>query len=193
MGMGGITVVGLVAGTHYIEDIQVSVPHKVAVFIPIDAVVRSKDLYRALGQKAIFKLDGGGYDPTPNTPVQDDGRIAELVEANRVLTQQLAEQQVLNSGLQMCLVTIQQQMATIQAGVVRLEQRPAGNVMLADPGLVAKSLSEAVGRDAPMFIPSEITPKNVSTDQIQVSTQTTEGTSLSAAGSKLRELRKKPA
>ena len=55
--VGGVSVVGLLSGGQYLPDIQMMIPHKVGVFIPIEKYLKSKDLHRAINSGVVFKLD----------------------------------------------------------------------------------------------------------------------------------------
>ena len=61
MAAGDITVFGLVSGIHLIEDIRVGVAHGCTVTIPVEKAQKSKDLWRALGQKCICLIQSGPY------------------------------------------------------------------------------------------------------------------------------------
>jgi hypothetical protein len=181
---GGMVVVGLSTGDVFIEDIQVVVPHKVAVYIPADKALRSKDLYRVLGQQRVFKLDGGtGVSFDSGQPDDRDARILELEQENSNLRAQL--EIVKTSSMQQILGKIQE----LQAGIGRLETLTVDN----PPSLVRVPTVLAhgpVGGDAPTFLPSEIKPKDAEA-QIRIDKQVSEGSSLDEAGSKLKELRRK--
>lgn len=196
---GGMIVAGLVTGGHFIEDIQVSVPHKVAVWIPAEKALGSKDLYRALGQNLLFKLDGGGISADTAPPVDSneskvliaglESEIRSLKVQNSTLTQQ-------NTLLTQLLTGLQQQMETLSQGITRLEAKPSVVTVTNSPGISTKPaqstpvVSEVVGGEVPTFLPSTGSLKDVET-QINITTQVSEESPVNAANSKLRELRKK--
>lgn len=189
---GGMIVVGLTTGGHLIEDIQTHVPHKIAVFIPVDRMLRSKDLYRGLSQNLLFKLDGGTGFPAEESTVPNDSllRITQLEIENRGLQQELATAKAQNVLLQGLLQGLQGQMTALHQGITRLEQKEPTTVITVAAGAAVSSVMSEVGTEAPIFLPGEIKPKDAET-QIQVERQVSEGSSVGAAGDKLRELRRK--
>lgn len=185
---GGMVVVGLTTGDFLIEDIQIRVPHKVAVFIPADKVLKSKDLYRALGQQKVFPLDGGSgisFESSSTVLDEKDARIKELEEENRVLRAELAAQKAVD--MRQLVMSLQQNLADLQAGMGRLESR---TVPVSPSFQAAGVVLPQVVSDAPTFLPSEIKPKDAEA-QIRIEKQVSEGSSLAEAGSKLKELRRK--
>lgn len=195
---GGITVVGCVTGTHLIADINVAVPHKIAVFIPAEQVLRSKDLHRSLQTNRIMKLDGGSAlrtDLGATSPRQaDNARIAQLEAENKQLRRELEQVQAREAGLHQVLSSLGGQLTGIQGALGRLEaQGPVREGVRAlgiYPATEMQVQSEVVGGEAPTFMPSQITPDDVETS-IQVQTETAKDSNLSGARSKLRELRGK--
>lgn len=186
---GGMVVVGLSTGDVFIEDIQVRVPHKVAVFIPAEKVLRSKDLYRALGQQKVFPLDGGSgisFESTSAVSDEKDTRIRELEEENRALRAELAEQK--NADVRHLMTALQQNLADIQAGMGRLESRTVAVPTSFGGGAIGAPIKVEI--DVPTFLPSEIKPKDAEA-QIRIEKQVSEGASLAEAGNKLKELRRK--
>jgi len=53
---GNVVVFGISPDTVMLEDIQMDVPHSTSVTIPEDLALKSKDLWRALSQRRIFRL-----------------------------------------------------------------------------------------------------------------------------------------
>lgn len=208
--IGDIVVAGLVTGTHVIEDIRVAVPHKVAVRIPANDALRSKDLWRGISQGRLFKLDGGSglhATPAPSQAAnasrisQLEAQNAELRDENKKLRREVATANARYEGLQQVLTGLQGQLHGIQGALGRLGDLPAalqGMVMVTPQHGMAASVAPGlpvddggvVGGEAPKFIPESIKPKEATT-QIQVKSETTDGTNLSAAASRLKELRKK--
>jgi hypothetical protein len=194
---GGIVVTGLVTGTHIIEDIKVVVPHKMAVYIPIEKVLRSKDLHRALQQGAIFKLEGGSglrsdteLLPLPKAPVaNDDARIVGLERENHRLMKDLEASLRREEGLQKAVTALQGQLGTVLESLGRIEAKPVSVVVQA--GETATNLSEAVGGETKSFIPDDIMPKDAEAN-IRVQKDVTESTAVEGAASRLRALRRKP-
>lgn len=199
--IGGITVVGCVTGTHLIADINIAVPHKIAVYIPAEQVLRSKDLHRSLQTHRIMKLDGGSalrtdLGATVPTRQADNARIAQLEAENKQLRRELAEVQARETALHQALGNLGSLASTlsgIQGTLGRLEGQ-VGQPVLIQGGLAAAGGAQApsgvVGGEAPTFMPSQITPDNVETS-IQVQTETAKESNVSGARSKLREMREK--
>lgn len=187
---GGMYVVGLVTGGCMISDLQLHVPHKVAVFIKADDLHRSKDLYRAINQNLLFKLDGGTGFPVEETrPVPNESllRITQLEAENRGLRQELEASKAQNLTLQTLLQGLQVQFSALQQGITRLEQKEP-SVTVVNNSMATASMPGVVGGDTPTFLPGEIKPKDAEAS-IRVDKQVSEGSSIGAAGKKLRELR----
>lgn len=201
---GGMDVVGLVMGMHLIEDIKVAVPFKVSVHITAEQMHRSKDLWRAISQKKIFQLSGNrsfpntGLKPSAQKGV-DTARIVALEKENKTLKQKLEQERQRNGGLQDLLAGLQAQLAGFQKALGRIESLPALSqqpvmVQGAQMAPVASSApavapSEAVGGEAPLFIPSEIAPKDAEAN-IQIADDTSTDSKVSSAASRLKQLRK---
>ncbi len=195
--VGGITVAGLVTGTHVIEDIRVSVPHQIAVFIPADLAYRSKDLWRGISQRRLFQLTGGsGLAVESNTRVTQtasDIELDDLRSENKKLKQQLGEAQQQNMGLQDALQSMQGQLTSILRLLGRLE---SGEVALRglpvsqDAIRAVPSLPTVVGGEVPAFIPEAIHPEDAKTN-IQVDAQVIVGSSVTDKVKALREARKR--
>src|ERR1700760_4745595 len=100
--MADVVVFGLDIETVPLDDIMMDVPHARTVTIPEDKAIRSKDLWRALSQKRIFKLSP---DPnphkfvpaappvpiTPEKPTSDEmRRLSEVLSENVTLREEAA-------------------------------------------------------------------------------------------------------
>jgi len=207
----GMIIVGLVAGTHLLEDIKVAIPHKVAVSITPNQMMHSKDLYRAINKGFVFKLDGGAlHSTTPRVQSASVGEITKLNREVKDLQRQLREAHAKNEGLQRALIGLNTNIDGILAAIGSLKDN-GGSTSVASPAfppgmmqlltqivaqggvqgvLTAASapVSEVVGGEAPVFIADEIKPKDATTN-IQVQKTASEGSDVSAATSKLKELR----
>lgn len=203
--MSDMTVVGMVGGMHVIEDIRVAVPFKIAVNITPEQVLRSKDLHRDIQQKKILQLNGHRAFPvpSPHAPQKDNGafvRIGMLEKENKELRRKLLEAERRNQGLQDLLGGLQAQLGGFQAALGRIESLPGlANPVVVQAAPVAASapvaaapVSEAVGGEAPLFIPGEIAPKDAQAN-IKVADETSTTSNVSAATSKLKELRRQKA
>jgi len=196
--VGGITVAGLVTGTHVIEDIKIAVPHQIAVYIPADLAYRSKDLWRGISQRRLFQLTGGsGLAVESNTKVlqvaPDMGELEDLRIENKKLRQQLEEAQRQNTGLQEALQAMQGQLTSILRLLGKIEN---GEVPLR--GISSQSLEPVravaspmvVGGEVPTFIPDDIRPEDAKAN-IKVDAEVVVGTSVSDNVKALREARKR--
>lgn len=91
-----VSVVGLVPEPVQLPDIGYDVPHGIVVHIPTEKANNSKDLWRALSQRRIFRLQGGPFTPNlaptgPDPEVERlRARVAELEAENGQLRAELA-------------------------------------------------------------------------------------------------------
>jgi len=183
---GDVRVLGLVAGTHVLEDIGMDVPYGVTVSISAEKAARSKDLHRAISQRCIFALPSHPSGPAvfqQNQPQQvGDGvlleRIRALEEEKRLLQMAIlqsneAQQQKFDA----ILAAIQAQ-ATVQR-VVHVN----GN-----GGNVTPSRHEVADGEAPTFIPSEIHPKDAES-RIESQKDSAGASGVSDAAERLRKMR----
>jgi len=183
-----MVVVGRVTGTHIIEDINVHVPHMVPITITPEQMYRSKDLYRSLQQHRIFKLDCTPFRPEspPFSAPQDTARLKAVEQENRVLRDKLQKATAQKEGLAVRLEGMQKQLETVLTTLGRIEA--AGPVVVHSGGKAVAAATEAVGGEAPTYIPDQIHPENAEA-RITTEEDTTEGTSVSDAASRLRKLR----
>lgn len=182
---GDVRVLGLVAGTHVLEDIGMDVPYGVTVSISAEKAARSKDLHRAISQRCIFALPSHPSGPAlfhQNPPQQvGDGvlleRIRALEEEKRQLQMAIiqsndAQQQKLDA----ILLAIQAQ-ATVQQ-VIHVNSN--GNVL--------PPRHEVADGEAPTFIPSEIHPKDAES-RIESQKDSAGASGVSDAAERLRKMR----
>jgi hypothetical protein len=155
--MSDIRVLGLVMGTHLIEDIQMDVPYGTTVIVAAEKAARSKDLWRGISQRCLFQLPSAAA-PTVSTrpavvPDQENDRLQALEDRHRVLEE---ENRRLRSALQTASAQQDQKLdailAALQGGGFQAVQGQAS------PGRVSKA--EVADGAAPTFIPSEIKPKD---------------------------------
>lgn len=193
--VGGITVTGLVTGGHVIEDIKVSVPYQVAVYIPADKACISKDLWRGIGQRRLFQLEGGAG--ISFAPAAGNGGSEELkLEVDRLrqenlrlreevssLTSQLAEARQQSTSSQESLGNMQGQLEAILRAVGNLGQ---GGLRVVAGGSEVEP-TRVIGGDSPVFIPS-FTP--ASTTNIRTDSEVVENSALSSAARALRAARR---
>jgi hypothetical protein len=194
-----ITVIGLVAETHYIEDIRVQVPYRMAVVVPAPLAFRSRDLQTALQQRRVMQLGNvlpagsvyrgtgavpGASNPNPlPVPAEEPAQwkaeresLLRELESSRAQTVQL---RTMNEALQSLLTTMSGQLTGIQRVLETLKLQ---GVLVPTP--------ERVTEVAPMFIPD-----NIRTEASEVSITVPESkvdTDLSGARGALRALRTRP-
>jgi hypothetical protein len=184
---GDVRVFGLVAGTHVLEDIGMDVPHGREVIIPADKAARSRDLYKAIGQKCVFRLPDQPM-PTHVAPVSHI-RDDVLHERNQFLekrNKQLEEENIqLRDSLRTAMAQ-QDRLDTILQAIkaVKLPDTIHVNGHHAAPA----ARTEIADGTAPQFIASEIAPKNADT---RIGVQGEAGDFVvTDAAEKLRKLRK---
>jgi hypothetical protein len=186
--MNDVRVLGLNFHGVYIEDISVSVPHQVTVAISGSKAAVSKDLWRLIGQKQLFRLDPGAHRDFPHVPPapSEGDRLREetraLAEQNRLLQQTIDQQ---GSRLD-------QQGRKLDAILGLLE---SGRLVAAAPGTASSvgtttPKAEIVDNGVPTYIPSNIKPQNVES-HVEVKSETSEGSGVTGAGEALRRLRNK--
>lgn len=186
--IGGMVVVGVVTGGHFIKDIQITVPHRIAVHIPADKMLKSKDLYRDLQTGAIMKLAGDPVFPSHGTVGQDGGRVEALEQEKAQL--KMAESEGV-AALQKSLTSLEAQMERVLGALAKIADRPATtSVVHVGGSLLPTGVSEVVGGETPMFLPDNILPKDAEV-HLQVQKDISSEGGISGATSKLRELRKK--
>jgi hypothetical protein len=180
---GDITVLGMTMGIHMLEDLRIGVPHGMLVTIPAEQALTSRDLWRAISQRQIFRIHGGGiHAPVsvpPAAPPTSDV-VPRLMEENQQLQTALAAQLAQHEAV---MAQLKAQAAAIQAltQVVAAQPRVAG-------GPSAPATASDVDTTAPTFIPANIKPDSV---EVHIETTRTEsdGSDISGNRDKLRRLR----
>lgn len=153
--LGDIRVIGLVAGTHVLEDISRDVPYGVTVTIPGELAVRSKDLWRAISQKCVFQLPSAS-PPQQFSTSSGRGHLEAQVKELSLQVQTLAnENRSLRESLQSSSQTYSQKLDTILSAL-------QNKAIFVDRGVIPVSLDEVADSTAPVFIPSKIRPEDVS-------------------------------
>jgi len=194
---GDVRVIGLVAGTHIIEDIGMDVPHGVTVTIPGDMAIRSKDLWRGISQKCLFQLPSAAPPPgqyLPATPavsvIQPDpdrprleARIREL--ENKVLTLEV-ENRLLRE-LRGEPQGTQNRDSKIDSILEALQ-----NATLSGPrpmfGGGTSRKEEVADGTAPTFLPSEIRMRDADV-RIDIQGESSTTSDVSGAAERLRKMR----
>jgi hypothetical protein len=187
MTTGDIRVIGLVAGTHQIEDIQRDVPHGMTVTIPAELAVRSKDLWRGIYQKCLFQLPTAAAAPAPMASVPDPERPrleAYIRDLESQLRTMAAENMSLREELRRGSQDQTQKLDSILAAL-------ANGAALAGPSGAAKPMfqrEEVADGSAPTFLPSQIKPKDVDV-RIYIQGESSQA-DVSGMAERLRKVRK---
>lgn len=182
-----VKVMGLVAGTHVIEDLNIDVPYGVYVTIPGDRAVGSKDLWRAISAKCVFHVPSA---PAPSVSVvrapssapDQSQRVAEL-------EQQLGRLQAENDALRREADQRRSGEAKLDLILSMLPNLATGG---SAPAAVSPSAapSEIADGTVPTFFPSTIVPRDVEAS-IEIEAQSSNGGGISAATEALRKMRKR--
>lgn len=177
--MNDVRVHGVLMTSVLIEDIAMDVPHGITVTIPADKAAKSKDLWRLLSQRQLFRLNAGPFQdfPTPTPPPGPSPETEQLREQVRLLSER---NRVLEN-------TLGSQGGKLDAILGLLENVSFGAA--AQPDRPAARPSEVVDAGVPTFIPSQIKPENVES-HVEVQSETSEGSAIAGAGEALRRLRK---
>jgi len=157
---GPITVLGLLQGGCYLEDIRTTVPHRMSIQIPPHLAERSQSLVEALHRRQVMRL-GSSTSVVKETPVQlntslrgrgiappqgastvrletpapaaaDERELLALeLEATRAECRRL---QALNDALQAAVSTMTEQLGQIRQAIETLAQRaPVAGLPLPAP------------------------------------------------------------
>jgi hypothetical protein len=194
--VGGVSVVGLTSGGHFVTDIQMMIPHKVGVFIPIEKYLKSKDLHRAINSGIIFKLDSVIGQQQENVgSSMDTEKLAQLELENARLKEALEQANQQNVDLKSGMTALQGQMSAVLSALGRIEAAPKVIQQVVNTTATTASgqtltgpVSEAVGGDAPMFLPD--LSQDLGEARINI-TESTSSEGVTGAASRLREFRKK--
>jgi hypothetical protein len=187
----GLVVVGITPGGYLIEDLGIRVPHQVAVTISPDQAVKSRDLYRAINQQRIFKLDG-----TVGLALSADPVVLESPIEVRQLKEELNQSSAKNVELERSLKEMQQKLDTI-LGVLS-KRETSNNAPLATSVTERRSTTDEdldlsldeLCAEIPVFIPSTIKPEGAET-RIEKNTDVAGGGEVAAAANKLRKFKKR--
>lgn len=180
--IGDVQVVGLVPETVPLADIGMDVAHGVVVTIPADLASNSKDLWRAINQHRVFRLQAG---PNPVNP-----RLAPHLPND---TQQLQDRLVIvereNAELRAALgferSKFDEILGLLRAGVMATPGAPA----LASKFAAATPDLGVVEVATPTFIPSTI-KSDSSESRVTVQEGASESGAVSDARSALRKMRR---
>jgi len=183
--MSDVTVVGLAPGVVSFADIGVDVPHGVAVRVPADKALASKDLWRAIGQRSVMRLQGG---PNPAVPVY----VPTHPDETGKLLDQLGVLKAENAALREQLARKEHELLLERSKFDEILGLLRQGVPMAAPAAVASQAAPAhvpgvVEVEAPTFIPSTIKGDYTGA---RVEIEAAEGGSISDARSALRKLRR---
>jgi hypothetical protein len=215
----GVTVIGLVSGSHIIEDIRVTVPYQVAVQIAPELAHRSRDLTKDIQDKKVLQvrgalpagavLRGHGAVPRPAAPLSVPRKVvteADLSEMQELRSQnarlhlelsqaleretQLKQRETQLQTLNLGLQTTLTSMSgQLQAIQGLLEELKKQGVQVAAMPGLAGGFTSLGENDAPLFIPESF-KKDDAKVNIQVKGETTDSAGISESRSALRNLRK---
>lgn len=198
MKMSAIRVIGLVSGSHIVEDIGVSVPYGETVEIPGDTAHRSRDLWRAISQKSLVQV---------SMAVTQQAQYVDLDRVKRL--------EAYISELESKLSSAMTKISTLEAAARETSKSPEPNSETESKlDLILKALQtsnglglshqahigvshafekygskEIVDTSIPQFLPSEIVPKDLDV-QLTAQEEASSSTGVSGASNKLRQLRK---
>lgn len=183
-----VTVVGLMVPTCVLADIGMDVPHCQTVTIPGDKALKSKDLWRCIGQKSLMRLSGGLGGPLP--PVMGEVSRDTLLQRTEALEEE--NRQILSLVQQLLDRTghLEKELGgKLDQVLSKLNNLQVGTLGQAVSSLSPTQASDAVSGDAPMFIPGSITPVGA-TVRIEQSQSETDTKGVSEAAGKLRSIRR---
>lgn len=216
MNPGDMVVCGVI-GDILLDDIPVIVPKGIAIRIPAEQTLRSRDLHRALSQGTIFRLDiqnllqqqlgkaRPGTPPAPPPvvePLVNEALEAENLKLKADVSRLTTENSRLNGEvgrLQAELARAKKELADTRPTqdkldeiLTKLAERPATQVVHVHEGANGKveKSTQVVEEDAPVFIPSQIRPENVDTSRIAVQEGSAGSKGVSQAANALRRLKK---
>ncbi len=166
--MSAITIIGLVAETHYIDDIRLQIPYRTAVAVPAALAARSRDLQAALQQRLVMQLGnvlpagsvyrGTGAVPGAGAPNPMPVRVEAPPETWRVERESLLRElehsrtqasqlETMNDSLTSLLATMSNQLTSIQRVLETLKLQGVS---------VPAASAVRFGDAAPIFIPDNI-------------------------------------
>jgi hypothetical protein len=185
MTTGDITVLGMTVGLHMIEDIATGVPHGMVVSIPAEMALRSKDLWRAISQKQVFRLTTGSLHAPMVLPPTAADPVPRLIDENQQLQAALSAQQTQNAEV---MAQLKAQADAIRALTETLANAPRTVVVQGNAAPNAAPNAAFVDGSAPAFIPSTIKPESAEV-RIETRVEEAEGADIGSNRDRLRRLR----
>lgn len=195
---GDIRVIGLVAGTHVIEDLGRDVPHGQVATIPGELAVMSKDLWRGISSKCLMQLPSAGPPPQLiGSSVEEWNSEKAVLEAKvRNLSENIRSLEIENERLLANNTRLEVELQAAQA-------REAGKldsilsalqngIAIAGPARsVPQKRDDVVDGSAPTFLPSEIRPRDVDARiDIQAEQSDAAASSVTSAAERLRQIKR---
>jgi hypothetical protein len=185
--IGDVTVVGMTMGDHVLEDIGTSVPQGMIVTIPAEQALRSRDLWRAISQKQIFRLNTGPQASVVQ-PMQPTDNSEALLEQNRLLQKELADSRAQTASVLAQNAAVLEQLRAQGDLLKNLTVAVSQGIRGAPQAVSASSEGAPLSDDAPTYIPSTIKPQDAEV-RIESNLEETKG-DISDKRSKLRQLRR---
>ena len=189
---GDVRVVGLVSGTHLIEDIGRDVPYGVMVTIPGELALRSKDLWRGVESKCLHRVSA----VLSNAPDQEKVRLRQYItELESSLAQLKQENDALRAQLEKATAapaapSYDAKLDSILAAIQNVNVTVVAPSVPVGTTVPTKQSQNVIDGSAPTFLPSEIKPKDVDA-RIDVQGEKSEASGVSSASERLRKLRQK--
>lgn len=184
--IGGVLVTKTSTGSHFLEDIRVSVCHGGDTFISAENYLNSADLHRAINSKIITVLVNtlAEVPKLPAITMPDES----LRHENNLLRDALTKQSKQNAELQNSMVILQEQMTALLGVVSKAQPTQVTYVTSAPAEVRAPNLP--VSEDIPIFIPTDLVPTDADVKISYSDSHTTEDSSTETL-SQLRKVRKK--
>lgn len=181
--VGDVEVVGLAPGIVPLADIGMDVAHGVVVRIPADLASQSKDLWRAISQRQVFRLQAGPNPVNPRLTAHLPDEVGRLQDRIATLERENTE---LRANAAFERAKFDEILGLLRQGPV-FASSPGVAPKAAQPVLVPNFAVVEV--ETPSFIPSTIKGEN-SESRVTVDEGASEGGAVSDARSALRKLRR---
>ena len=197
---GDIRVIGMVGGTHVIEDLHRDVPYQTLVIIPEDQALMSKDLWRAISQGCLMQLKSAPYPTGGTVATHDTEKVRRLEKYCADLEGQLVQAQTENSALKRQLASganaqaakLDEILMALQAGIKMVPSAAQAGSFVAHQAVELRQtpVEDVIDGSAPTFLPNVIVPKDVDT-RINIQGEASTSEAFTDAADRLRRLRKK--
>ncbi len=171
-----------------LDDLGVDVPYGTYATFTGEQGLASRDLWRAISSRQLFKLGSG-----PGAPLPPISPLPQLNVAPGIASDALVEAlKAQNALLRAQNVAVTALLGEVLGKLDLLLLRPAtGPVAPGLPLAIVAPPNLAVGGEVPMFLPSTFKPEVVSASEMSVDrTESTGESALGGSLSKLREMRR---